>query len=123
ARLVIERPASADVMTLLIETSAPEEAEAVAQTLQAVTKLRAAVSCVPADSLPNDGKLIEDRRPIGYRPARRAIRIEDAAAGPERAAEAGVGFAGPQTAMLRPGAAMTTTLAKTTGPVIAVDIN
>jgi phenylacetate-CoA ligase len=65
ARLVIERPASADVMTLMIETAAPEEAEAVAATVQAVTKLRGAVSCVAADSLPQDGKLIEDRRPIG----------------------------------------------------------
>jgi phenylacetate-CoA ligase len=65
ARLVIERPASADQMTLMIETSAPQAAEAVAATVQAVTKLRAAVSCVAADSLPNDGKLIEDRRPVG----------------------------------------------------------
>ena len=65
ARLVIERPASADQMTLMIETAAPEEAEAVAATVQAVTKLRAAVTCVAPDSLPQDGKLIEDRRPIG----------------------------------------------------------
>jgi phenylacetate-CoA ligase len=65
ARLVIERPASADQMTLMIETSAPEEAEAVAATVQAVTKLRAAVACVAWDSLPQDGKLIEDRRPVG----------------------------------------------------------
>jgi phenylacetate-CoA ligase len=65
ARLVIERPANADVMTLLIETAAPDEAEAVAATAQAVTKLRAAVTCVAPGSLPEDGKLIEDRRPIG----------------------------------------------------------
>jgi phenylacetate-CoA ligase len=65
ARLVIERPVNADVMTLMIETAAPDEAEAVAATVQAVTKLRAAVSCVAAGSLPEDGKLIEDRRPIG----------------------------------------------------------
>ncbi|HWB51415.1 MAG TPA: AMP-binding protein [Stellaceae bacterium] len=65
ARLVIERPASADVMTLLIETAKPGEAEAVAATAQAVTKLRAAVSAVAAGSLPNDGKVIDDRRPIG----------------------------------------------------------
>jgi hypothetical protein len=50
---------------LMIETSAPEEAEAVAVTVQAVTKLRAAVACVASDSLPKDGKVIEDRRPIG----------------------------------------------------------
>ena len=65
ARLVIERPASSDVMTLMIETAAPDEAEAVAATVQAVTSLRAAVTCVAPDSLPQDGKLIEDRRPIG----------------------------------------------------------
>jgi hypothetical protein len=33
--------------------------------VQAITKLRAVVACVPDDSLPNDGKIIEDRRPIG----------------------------------------------------------
>jgi phenylacetate-CoA ligase len=65
ARLVIERPAYADIMTLMIETSAPDEAEAVAATAQAVTKLRAAVTCVAPGSLPEDGRLIEDRRPIG----------------------------------------------------------
>jgi phenylacetate-CoA ligase len=65
ARLVIERPASADVMTLLIDTGAPDEADAIAATAQAVTKLRTAISCVAPGSLPDDGKLIEDRRPIG----------------------------------------------------------
>ncbi len=65
ARLVIERPVSADVMTLLVDTGAPGEADAIAATIQAVTKLRAAVSCVPAGSLPEDGRVIEDRRPIG----------------------------------------------------------
>jgi phenylacetate-CoA ligase len=52
-------------MTLMIETEAPGEAEAVAATVQAVTKLRGAVACVAPGSLPQDGKLIEDRRPIG----------------------------------------------------------
>jgi phenylacetate-CoA ligase len=65
ARLVIERPASADVMTLLVETAALDEADAIAATAQAVTKLRTAVFCVAAGSLPEDGKIIEDRRPIG----------------------------------------------------------
>jgi len=65
ARLVIERPAAADVMTLQIETAAPDEAEAIAATAQAVTKLRTAVTCVAAGSLPEDGRLIDDRRPIG----------------------------------------------------------
>jgi phenylacetate-CoA ligase len=64
ARLVIERPASADVMTLMVETTAPVDAEAIAATAQAVTKLRTAVSCVAPGSLPEDGRLIEDRRPV-----------------------------------------------------------
>lgn len=63
-RLVIERPASADVMTLMIETGAPDEAGAIAATAQAVTKLRTDVSCVACGSLPQDGRLIDDRRPI-----------------------------------------------------------
>jgi phenylacetate-CoA ligase len=65
ARLVIERPESADVMTLMIETRKPDEADAVAATAQAVTKLRTAVRCVASGSLAEDGKVIEDRRPIG----------------------------------------------------------
>jgi phenylacetate-CoA ligase len=66
ARLVIERPESADQMTLLVEMGEPaESASAIAETVQAVTKLRGAVTLVPEGSLPNDGKIIEDRRPIG----------------------------------------------------------
>jgi phenylacetate-CoA ligase len=65
ARLVIERPASSDVMTLLIETTAPDETDAIAATVQAVTKLRTVISCAALGSLPEDGRLIEDRRPIG----------------------------------------------------------
>jgi phenylacetate-CoA ligase len=65
ARLVIERPASADVTTLLIETDKPDEADTIAATAQAVTKLRTTVSCVAIGSLPEDGRLIDDRRPIG----------------------------------------------------------
>jgi phenylacetate-CoA ligase len=65
ARLVIERPQSADAMILLIETEAPSEIAGIAATAQAVTKLRAEIRCVAAGSLPDDGRLIEDRRPIG----------------------------------------------------------
>jgi phenylacetate-CoA ligase len=66
ARLVIERPASADQMNLLVEMGEPAEASAlIAETVQAVTKLRGTVTRVPEGSLPNDGKVIEDRRPIG----------------------------------------------------------
>ena len=66
ARLVIERPASADQMVLLVEMGEPAQAAAaIAETVQAVTKLRGSVTLVPQGSLPNDGKVIEDRRPIG----------------------------------------------------------
>jgi phenylacetate-CoA ligase len=63
ARLVVERPGSTDEMTLLAEIGEPAENPTdVAQTLQAVTKLRGTVNPVPEGSLPADGKLIEDRR-------------------------------------------------------------
>ena len=66
ARLVIERPASADQMTLHVEVAETGEPTAIiAETVQAVTKLRGAVIRVPEGSLPQDGKVIEDRRPIG----------------------------------------------------------
>jgi phenylacetate-CoA ligase len=63
ARLVVDRPGSTDEMTLLAEIGEPaEDLARIAETLQAVTKLRGAVSPVPQGSLPADGKLIEDRR-------------------------------------------------------------
>jgi phenylacetate-CoA ligase len=65
ARLVVDRPGNADEMTLLAEIGEPPEDPArIAETLQAVTKLRGTVSAVPEGSLPGDGKLIEDRRAI-----------------------------------------------------------
>jgi len=65
ARLVVERPAAADEMTLLVEIGEPaEDAARIAETVQIVTKLRATVSRVPPGSLPEDGKLIEDRRKV-----------------------------------------------------------
>jgi len=66
ARIVIERPQAADVMNFLVEMGEPPETEAaIAESVQAVAKLRATVTRVPEGSLPNDGKIIEDRRPIG----------------------------------------------------------
>jgi phenylacetate-CoA ligase len=63
ARLVVERPSGADEMTLLVEMGDPaEDTGQIAETVQAVTKLRGRVSRVPGGSLPADGKLIEDRR-------------------------------------------------------------
>jgi phenylacetate-CoA ligase len=65
ARLVIERPESADTMALLVEDAGAEgNAAAIAESMQAVTKLRGLVTIVAVGSLPDDGKAIEDRRPI-----------------------------------------------------------
>jgi len=65
ARLVVEQPAGRDEMTLFVEGEESAEAAArIAETVQAVTKLRGAVSRVPPGSLPADGKLIEDRRKL-----------------------------------------------------------
>jgi phenylacetate-coenzyme A ligase PaaK-like adenylate-forming protein len=63
-RLVVTRVGEQDVMTLMAEcTPAPAGlAEAVATTLQQVTKLRGEVRLVAAGVLPNDGKVIADER-------------------------------------------------------------
>jgi len=65
-RLVVTREGEQDSMTLMAECAAPEPglAEAVAATLQAVTKLRGAVRMVAPGVLSNDGKVIADERPI-----------------------------------------------------------
>jgi len=66
-RLVIEREGEQDWMTLRAECTAPSTAlaDAVAATLQAVTKVRGAIDFVQPGALPNDGKVIADERPIG----------------------------------------------------------
>ena len=66
-RLKVTRAQEQDVMTLLAEAAAPSPAlsEAVAATLAAVTKLRGGVELVAPGSLPNDGKVIADERPVG----------------------------------------------------------
>jgi phenylacetate-CoA ligase len=65
-RLVVTRTAEQDVMTLMAEAATMPEglAEAVAATLQAVTKLRGEVRLVAAGALPNDGKVIADERSL-----------------------------------------------------------
>lgn len=65
-RLVVTRENEQDAMTLKAECAAPapELADAVAETLQATTKLKGRVELVTPDSLPNDGKVIADERPI-----------------------------------------------------------
>jgi phenylacetate-CoA ligase len=64
ARLVVDGAGGRDVMTLKCEVeSAPEGlADAIAQSIQAVCKLKGAVEFVDVGSLPNDGKVIDDIR-------------------------------------------------------------
>src|SRR6266404_1957878 len=66
-RLVVARAGEQDVMTLIAECPAPSASlqEAVTATLRAVTKLSGDVKLVAPGSLPNDGKVIADERPVG----------------------------------------------------------
>jgi phenylacetate-CoA ligase len=66
-RLTVTREQEQDAMTLFAECAQPEPGleAAVAATLHAITKLRGAVVLVPPGSLPNDGKVIADERPVG----------------------------------------------------------
>jgi phenylacetate-coenzyme A ligase PaaK-like adenylate-forming protein len=66
-RLAVTRAGEQDAMTLAAECAAPAAglADAVAETLLAVTKLRGTVTLVAPGSLPNDGKVIADERPVG----------------------------------------------------------
>jgi phenylacetate-CoA ligase len=65
-RLVVTRADEQDVMTLKAECASPLPGldVAVAETLQAVTKLRGGVELVVPASLPNDGKVIADERTV-----------------------------------------------------------
>jgi len=69
ARVVVTRPADLDVMLLRAEVGPAERAarlgEALAGTLKEVTQLRGEVELVEVGSLPNDGKVIDDQRPVG----------------------------------------------------------
>ncbi|MFI5002907.1 MAG: phenylacetate--CoA ligase family protein, partial [Reyranellales bacterium] len=64
ARLIISHDGKNDVMTLEAEVHNADPALAVhlAESLTAITKLRGEIRLVPPGSLPNDGKVIEDRR-------------------------------------------------------------
>jgi phenylacetate-CoA ligase len=66
ARLVVGHDEKgADTMTLRVEMGEPAESPArIAETLQAVTKLRGTVEAVPRGTLPKDGKVIEDTRKL-----------------------------------------------------------
>jgi phenylacetate-CoA ligase len=66
-RLAVTRADEQDVMTLHAECAAPAQGleQAVTTTLQSVTKLKGEVALVSPGSLPNDGKVIADERPVG----------------------------------------------------------
>lgn len=67
ARLVIDGEMAKDRMTLEVEVGSAAEglAQALAGTLRDLTKLRAEVRLGTPGSLPNDGKVIDDRRKLG----------------------------------------------------------
>jgi phenylacetate-CoA ligase len=64
ARLVVVREGASDAMTLACEVAAPVEglSAAIAATLREACKLGGAVDLVAPDSLPKDGKVIDDQR-------------------------------------------------------------
>lgn len=64
ARLVVTREREADAMTLKCEGLPADAAEGVAATLKAQTNLSGTVEPVEPGTLPNDGKVIADERPL-----------------------------------------------------------
>ena len=66
-RLVIARENEQDVMTLEAESASCSDAleRGLADSVKAVTKLSARIALVAPGSLPNDGKVIADTRPVG----------------------------------------------------------
>ncbi len=67
ARLVVSRSDELDKMTLRCEVAtsgAAGLAQALAQTLREMTQLKGEVELVPVGELPNDGKVVEDTRPL-----------------------------------------------------------
>ena len=64
ARLVVEGDEGNDRMTLRCEVASPAQglAEALVVSMREVTKLRAEVELLSPGQLPNDGKVIEDKR-------------------------------------------------------------
>jgi len=65
-RLVVDRNAEQDTMTLLAECAASDPAleTAIAETLHSVTKLKGSVKLIAPGTLPNDGRLIADERKL-----------------------------------------------------------
>ena len=68
ARLVIDGRVANDTMQLRVEADgsvAEGLADRIVETIRDVTKLRGSVSIESRGALPNDGKVIDDRRPVG----------------------------------------------------------
>ena len=69
ARLEVSRVENADVMKMFCEVTAAsglgdDFTRAVAESIREICKLRSEVELVEAGQLPNDGKVIDDQRPI-----------------------------------------------------------
>ena len=64
ARLVVRREGHVDAMTLMVEGPDPVSAAEIAETLKRVTQLSGTVEVAEAGSLPNDGRVIADERPV-----------------------------------------------------------
>jgi phenylacetate-CoA ligase len=66
ARLVVEQRDSRDQMILFCETDQHGDglAAAIEESLRAITGLRGNVMLVAPGALANDGKVIDDRRPV-----------------------------------------------------------
>jgi phenylacetate-CoA ligase len=63
ARVVADRDGEMDVMTVQVEADATAvDAAALAESAAAVLKLKGRIEIVAPESLPNDGKVIDDRR-------------------------------------------------------------
>ena len=61
-RLVVNNPGNKDVMILRCETNSNAGKDQILASIREVTKLRGEVEFVPLNSLPNDGKVIDDIR-------------------------------------------------------------
>ena len=64
ARLVVDSPGGSDRMTLHVEARDPVSADALVASLREVTKLRGEIAIHEPGTLANDGKVIDDQRPI-----------------------------------------------------------
>ncbi len=67
ARLEVSENEGKDQMTFICEFPQNDDSvsEQIAQSVRSECRLRADIKIVPLNSLPNDGKVIEDRRAIG----------------------------------------------------------